>query len=192
MSRIQLEFLTSDDDTIQVCTLYWELDEQMSFTHKLTDLANMQNLSSRELSKFVSQRCQALSTEDVCSGCGIPYVYKNRSDFQQRTRYSYTDWLCATCIEQERARQKALQIAEEERQRALINTAFSSVGKLPVDLNQLTFEDAISLLSLVRLAASEDFSHIVPLRLTTEPFAPTENFSYEVIRQLFQIGRAHV
>ena len=186
MSLIQLEFLTSDDNTIQTCMRYWALDEQGNFTYKLTDLANSQNLSSRELSKFVGQNCRALSTTYVCSGCGTPYVYKNRSDFQQWTRYHRDTWLCDTCIEQERARQKALQIAEEERQRAFINTTFSSVEKTPVDLSQLTFAHAIYLLSLVRLAASEDFSHIIPLRLTTESLAPTENFTYEVIRQLFQ------
>jgi hypothetical protein len=185
MSLIQLEFTTTDNDIIQVCTCYWKLDEQMNFTYKLTDLANMQNLSSRELSKFVSQSCRALSIKDACSGCATPYVYKNRSDFQQRVRYVHTDWLCPTCIEQERARQKALQIAEEERQRELVNSAFSSVEKIPIDLSQLTFEDAVYLLSLIRLAASEDFSHLIPLRLTTEPLAPTENFSREVILQLF-------
>jgi hypothetical protein len=186
MSLIQLEFLTSSENIIQICTLYWEHDEQGSFIYKLTDLAKMQNLSSKELSKFVGQHCRALATNDVCSGCGVFYVYKNRSDFQQRIRYRYDNWLCAACIEQERARQKALQIAEEERQCALIDITFSSVEKPPIDLNQLTFEHAVYLLSLVRLAASEDFSYIMPLRLTTEPLAPTENFTYEVIRQLFQ------
>lgn len=185
MSLIRLELLTSDDDSIQICTRYWEVDEQGNFTYKLSDLAKMQNLSSRELSKFVSQSCQALSIKDVCSGCGTPYVYKSRSDFQERIRYHRDDWLCANCMEQERVRQRALQIAEEERQRTLINTNFSSVEKIPIDLSQLTFEHAVYLLSLIRLAASEDFSHIVPLRLTTEPLTLTENFSYEVIRQLF-------
>jgi|ERR1041384_4122278 hypothetical protein len=186
MSLIQLEFLTSDDNLIQICTLYWAQDDQGNFAYKLTDLAKMQNLSSREFSKFVGQYCRALSTNNVCSGCGAPYVYKNRSDFQQWIRYHQDDWLCATCIEQERTRQKALQIEEEERQRAFIDTTFSSVERTPIDLSQLTFEHAIYLLSLVRIAASEDFTHIMPLHLTVARLAPTENFTYDVIRQLFQ------
>ena len=185
MSLIQLEFFTGDSNVIQICTYYWELDEQMNFPNKLTDLANMQNLSTRELSKFVSQNCRALSTKDVCSGCRDPYVYKTRSDFQQRIRYPHTNWLCPTCIEQERARQKALQIAEEEQQREMVNSTFSSVEKTPIDLGEITFEDAVYLLSFIRLAASEDFTHLIPLRLITEPLAPTENFSREVILQLF-------
>src|SRR5438067_1456175 len=156
MSMIHLEFLTNDDNIIQLCTLFWEHDEQGNFTYKLTDLARTQNLSSRELSKFVGQHCQALSTNDVCSSCDAPYLYKNRSDFQQRIRYRRNNWLCATCVEQEKARQKALQIAEEERQQAFIATTFSSIERIPIDLSQLTFEQAIYLLSLVRLAASED------------------------------------
>jgi hypothetical protein len=186
MSPMQLEFLTSDDNIIQICTLYWEHDEQGIFTHKLKDLAGMQNLSSSELSKFVGQHCRALSVNDVCSGCGASYVYKNRTDFQQRVRYYHNSWLCAACVEQERKRQKALQVAEEERRRALIYTTYSSVERSPIDLSQITFEHAIYLLSLIRLAASEDFTHIQPLRLITEPLAPTNSFTSEVIVQLYR------
>lgn len=69
MSLVRLEFLTDDNYLAQLCTLYWQVDQEGHFAYKVADLARNSGLSTNELSKKVKNSCRALSTANFCYKC---------------------------------------------------------------------------------------------------------------------------
>lgn len=186
MSLIRLEFLTQDDTLQRLCKRYWEFDKELNFIHKVADLSNEFNIPYRTLNKVVTEYSNAYSTEELCSSCGSPYVYSSRSDFQQRHRWDRKSWICPDCTDKLAEQQKAEKVALEQRRRKIIEEAFDLSNTKPVDLLGISFEDAVCLLSLVRLGASEDLSFIRPLWTIKDLLAPTDDMQYAIIKQLYQ------
>lgn len=188
MSLIQLEFLTDDEEIIKICEQYWDIDENLKFQQSVASIARTFGLKSSQISKFVAQYCEAKSTKISCSSCNAPYIYSNRSDFQYQQRSPNTaTWTCSNCEKIERQRRIEEQKTIEEQKRFLIREEFSLAKQnRELDIHSMSLENAVYLLSLVRVGASEELDFIKPFTSISQPFSPSQEYSYEIIKQLFR------
>jgi hypothetical protein len=188
VSLVRLEFLTDDEDLIQLCTLYWQIDQEGVFACKVADLARNFGLSTNELSKRVKNSCKASSTAKFCDECKSAYVYSSRTDIQNLLRYPTHSWLCEDCTKKQEAREKAEQAAVILRKRQLVLEIFSLDQMEEIDVKTLALEDIVYLISFVRLGAAEDFSFIRPLGSITDLLSPRKHFDYDILKRLYRKG----
>ncbi|WP_420627840.1 hypothetical protein [Candidatus Leptofilum sp.] len=188
MPLIQLEFLTDDDEIINICKDYWEMDENLKFKQSVASIAKTFGLKSNQTSKFVAQHCNAKSAKIVCANCNEPHIFSNRSEFQYQQRYSNSaTWICSNCERAERQRKIEDQKALEEQKRFLIREKFSiEKQNRTLDIHSMSLENAVYLLSLVRLGASEDLDSVRPFSSISQQLSPTQEYNNEIIKQLFR------
>jgi hypothetical protein len=186
VSLDRLEFLTDYENLIQLCALYWQVDQEGDFACKVADLARNFGLSTNELGKRVKNSCKALSTASFCDECKAAYAYSSRADIQNLLRYPTFRWLCEDCTKRKEAREKAEQAALIVQNRKLIQQIFSLDQVGEIDAKTLTLEDIVYLISFVRLGAAEDFSFIRPLRSITDLLSPRKHFDYDILKRLYR------
>ncbi len=186
MSLVRLEFLTDDENLIQLCTHYWQVDQEGNFACKVADLARNFGLSTNELGKRVKNSCKALSTANFCDECKAAYVYSSRTDIQNLLRNTTFRWLCEDCTKRKVAREKAEQAALIVQKRKLVQQNFSLDLVEEIDAKTLALEDIVYLINFVRLGASEDFSFIRPLGSITDLLSPRKHFDYDILKRLYR------
>jgi hypothetical protein len=188
VSIVRLEFLINDERLIQLCTLYWQIDQEGNFACKVANLARDFGLSTNELSKKVKNSCKAFSTENFCDECKAAYVYSSRADIQNLLRYPTRQWLCEDCTKRKEARARSEQAALIVRRRKLVEEIFSLDQVEEIDAQTLALEDIVYLISFVRLGASEDFSFIRQLGSITDLLSPRKHTDYEILKRLYRRG----
>jgi hypothetical protein len=186
MPLLNIKYYTDDPSHRKMCELYWELTDEINFKYKVSDISREFGVSSSRLSKFVNQFCEVYSTQIKCKNCNANYIYQSRSDFQNLQSSVLNGWLCDNCISEKKAQELKEKAFLEEQQRQIIRTHYAPSLKKTINIREISFEDAIGLLSIIRLAGSEDLNHIDALWTVKQPLAPTETLKYDVIRQLYQ------
>lgn len=186
MSIVQLEFLTQDEARIALCQKYWEVNSDLRFAYKTTDLAREYNLKPRELIGIVTLSCKATLPGDACSECGTSYIYSSRENLIRRNRGTPPPWLCEDCTRRREERGAAEQAARNAERRALIQTIYGDVPRGPRDPAGLPLAEAVFLVSLVRLCGTEDLSYVRALgTVSTGSFSPTKKFDHSILKQLW-------
>jgi hypothetical protein len=186
VSLVCLEFLINDEHLVQLCTLYWQADQEGNFTYKVADLARNFGLSTNELSKRVKNSCKAFSTENFCHECKAAYVYSSRADIQNLLRYPMRQWLCENCTKRKEARERAEQAALIIRKRKLVEQIFTLDRVGEIEAETLALEDIVYLISFVRLGAAEGFSFIRPLGSITDLLSPQKHLDYDLLKRLYR------
>jgi hypothetical protein len=195
---IDLEVNAEDPTIVEMCQRYWQLDDEGNFVGTVQQIADDHGLSQYELRETVKAHCTARSTDSACERCGSPFIYTSRTDYQSPSfrRRSPHRQLCQDCdaevaeqrrLEQERARAKreAELRRQQEDQRVVILNTFSGVPEQPVDPRDLSLEDTVFLLSVVRFGATEDFGEIRPLESVEGALTPTANLTEAVVTHLY-------
>lgn len=186
MSIVQLEFLTQDEVRIALCRKYWEMNSDLRFAYKTTDIARENSIKPRDLIGIVTSLCTATLLGDVCSECGTPYIYSSRENLLRRNRGLPPLWLCENCTQRREEQRAAAQAAKDAERRNLIQSIYGNVPRGPRDPITLSLEDAVFLTSLVRLCGTEDLSHIRPLvSVSMGSFSPTNKFDDSILKQLW-------
>ena len=183
MYPLQLEFLTDDEKVIQLCRQYWQCDESCKFPLTVAQLAKEYGLKSGDVSNLVYTNCNAYSDNKICPVCSEPTIFQNRTDYQQQCRWPSKAQVCTECQEKEAKRVRDEQAALLEQKRRIINERFSIVSRA-VNIQELSLEDAVYLLSFIRATGSEDFSYFGPLEHTTNKLSPLASYDYEIISHL--------
>lgn len=80
MATIELEILTEDKELATICQLYWEVDEEFNFVHKVAELAELTKIDKKKLPAIIKEACNAYVSEWECKECRKPYTFSNRSD----------------------------------------------------------------------------------------------------------------
>lgn len=187
MSQIQLNFFTDNEEITSICKQYWDLDEDYKFKQSVANIAKTFGLKSNQTSRLIAEYCNAFSPKYVCDICETPYIFANRSDYQNWQRSQAISWICPSCREAQRERKLKEQKAIEEQKRIVVREEFSLDKRhRAIDIQLLPLDSAIYLLALVRLGASEDLSYIRPFASTSQPLAPSQDYGYEIIKQLFR------
>ncbi len=186
MSIVQLEFLTKDQAHIELCRKYWDMNNELRFVYKTTDIAREYNIKPRDLIGIVTSSCKATLLGDVCSDCGTQYIYSSRDNLLRRNRGLPPAWLCETCTQRREDQRAAERAAKDAERRALIQSIYGGATHGPRDPATLSLEDAVFLTSLVRLCGTEDLSHVRSLG-TVSPgsFSPKKKFDHNILNQLW-------
>jgi hypothetical protein len=51
----KLEILTEDDEVAAICQLYWEVDDEFEFIHKVSELAEAVKIDKKKLPSIVKE-----------------------------------------------------------------------------------------------------------------------------------------
>lgn len=193
MSSINLKFLTEDELIIEICTLYWSLDNEIKFKYSVTDLTKTYRLTKNQLSELVKQNCQAFTTKKQCLTCGDHYIFSNRTTFVQFEQAnkrlgenSLTTWNCSRCEKEEKQNRIEQEKKIAQQKRYIIQDVFSLEKRDYVDWQEITLENAVYFLALFRLGASEDLTYIRSLGELSKHLSPSDEFSHKIIKQLYQ------
>ena len=187
MPELQLTFLTEDTKSIDICNHYWAVDTDLKFKHSVASVTNTFGLKSNQVSKLVAEYCNAHFENFTCEICDKPYIFSNRSDFQRWQRYPNNLWVCSDCKQAEQQRKIEEQKVLQQQKQFIIGEEFAlEKRQRAIEINSLSLEDAVYLLSFIRLGASENLDIVKAFESTSKLLAPSQEYSYEIIKQLFQ------
>jgi hypothetical protein len=191
---IVLKFKSENDNLIRLSQKYWELDSEFKFVYRVNDLAEEFGVSPYSLNKLISEHCEAFSTVIVCENCGKQDVFFSRSDFQEHHRLfrKKKTWLCSDCSFARQSHEVEVRLVLERKRQALIREHYSLSRRSPSNIKALSFENAVYLLSFIRYAGTEDLDFAWPFQSIDEPFAPTKDFEYDILKQLYRAGVIYV
>lgn len=168
----------SDTERTNMCLMYWETDQAGEFSYPVSVIAKKFGETSHTINKKVKNFCVAYATEVTCITCSAPYEYKNRADY--KSRYGTTHYKCDECIAEENRE-------EERSKQEMLNSQLRSRQKYPFSIEQLTFSDAVYLLSILRYQASEDLRYLKPYSSNqTEILSPKHSYDMEIYRSLLR------
>jgi hypothetical protein len=199
---IQLEIITEDKQLASICELYWEVDADLNFVHKVGDLAKLADSDRTKLPALIRENCNATINDWNCSNCGKPYIFSGRSDFSNNRRYlldgSYRErpFLCVNCLEEKQKREieqrklqeeaaRQVREAAEVEARKKIREIYNLSERQPIDIQSLSLADAIYLISIMRGGAIEDLTRIMPVAMFEQPLSADHEFSTEIISYLY-------
>jgi hypothetical protein len=184
---LQINFLTEDSLKMQICEAYWMQAGDGTFVFKVKEIADKYGLQYQGFSKLISQWCQAYSSEDACSECGERFwVFKSRSEYKSR-KSSRSAWICSSCRRKKQEEVKQRQAS----QRTVLLNYYENVGDGVVNVEDIddrpttTLKNVVTLLSIIRLTATEDLSHIRPLHtLGDGRLSPTPKYDLDLLKGL--------
>lgn len=198
---LQIEIITENKDLASICKLYWEVDSDLNFVHKVGELAELAKIDKAKLTSVVREACRTTISDWKCSNCKKPFVFSGRSEFTKNrslllnSSYRQYSFLCANCEKEKRekeieekkrqveAARKAREVAEIELRKKIRENY--DLAKRPVtDVQDLSLTDAIYLISIIRGGAYEDLTKIIPVRMFEHPLSSDDDFSTEIIRHL--------
>ncbi len=115
LMMIELQFLSTDPDEIELAKRYWSISEDGKFAHNVSKLLPFRSLkTTSQLTSLLRSVVVAKDLNQRCSQCEQPGVLTSRSQLQ--TRGGTTRHPCSTC---KAAAELAKRAAIEEAARAL-------------------------------------------------------------------------
>lgn len=186
MSNLQIDFLTDDEEVKRLCRLYWDVAVAPDFSTTVAELGTRFGMTAREVIKIATENCLAFSLDRACPRCKVPYIYTSRSDYQEKYRAPNRNRLCPKCAIEETEFKRTQHLKEIEQKCKAIQDTFSLEPQVPQDIRSLSLEDAICLLSFIRISASEDLSVLKSLASITQPLSPNPEYDEEIVQRLFQ------
>src|SRR5215211_5153552 len=111
---LKVEILTQDEELSVICRMYWQVDEEWRFVHRVGDLAKLTNIESprTRLPQTIREASYAYVVGWNCTRCEKPHKFYVRSDFPKHSSDIGKPGLCSECKAQDR-----LQEAAEARKR---------------------------------------------------------------------------
>ncbi|HEY4101393.1 MAG TPA: hypothetical protein VGM20_11030 [Gemmatimonadales bacterium] len=193
MLTIHIEIWTDESQIAQLCYDYWRLDdEQEAFDIGIADLAATCGIAHGKIPSTVQSSCTASLLDLECSSCGASYVLQSRSDFLALVKSPLPLWTCSVCKQQALEKAASAKQQREESTRELIASNIAAIRDEGAQFEQLSFTDAIYLLSVVRAGGSEDLSHISPLGEYPLALTPSLDWDKEILTRLEKHQLIHV
>ncbi len=193
MAPLEIDLLTEDEKIAQTCRDYWDCDENGKFRIPVAQVAKDHGLKNNEVTIIVHQNCNVFSADYIYSNCGDMPDVANRSVYQQVVRSGGRETICHSCQEEanrlakaERELAKAEREVELDRRRQVIAMHYPLKSDEAPDVHSLTLEDVVYILSFARAVASEDLTLCLPLESCLSAFAPTTDYSVEIVEHLRQ------
>jgi hypothetical protein len=199
---LKLEILTEDEELAAVCQLYWEVDNEFEFVHKVSALVQTAKIDKKKLPSVVKEACNAYVPSWKCEDCKKPYVFSSRSDLTSNKRYlilpasEKVSYVCSDCQRKRRekeAQEREKRLEEEKRAREIIEKekrqkireVYDLSNRDPIDIQSLSLTDIVYLLSMMRAGAYENLLKIMPVAMFEQPLSPTKEFTSEIIKYLY-------
>ncbi len=193
---LKVETLTQDEELATICKMYWEVNAEWQFVHKVGELAKLTNIerAATRLPQVMRESCYAYIEDWRCPRCEKPHKFYSRSEFSSNRRNIGLSFLCDECRRQDQIReaaetQKGNAEAERTRQetktrmREKIRETYDLSKKRPIShIYGLSLTDAIYLISIMR-GAYEDLTKIKPIELFEQPLAGDKDLTKEIVIQ---------
>lgn len=206
---LQLEIITEDKELASICELYWEVDSNLDFVHKVSELAELAKIDKAKLTSIIREACHATLNDWKCSNCGKPFVFSGRSDFTRNrslllnSSYRQHSFLCGDCEKIRREKEaeekkRQLESARRNREAAEIETrkkirkTYDLARRQPIDIQSLSLTDAIYLISILRGGAYENLTKIMPVSMFEQSLSSDDGFSTEIIHHLYENSLIYV
>lgn len=184
--NIELVIHTDDEQVCELCTDYWRLADKKMFTCKLSELSEKHNLPAADIRRLVNRNSTAFSCKLSCIKCGVPYSFKSRTDYLDSWRtHAITHWICDTCDEVQKKEKAVLREKKKHLKYDILCEFYQGECADGLTIAEISFSDAVYLLSVIRTGASEDLSHIVPHEYYEIPLSPSKDFDREILLQLY-------
>jgi hypothetical protein len=194
---LKVEILTQDEELATICKMYWQVDVEWQFVHKVGELAKLTNIerAATRLPQLMRESCYAYIEDWRCPRCEKPHKFYSRSEFSSNRRSIGMSFLCDECRRQDQIReavetQKRNAEAERTRQetrtkmREKIRETYDLSKKRPIShIYRLSLTDAIYLISIMR-GAYEGLTKIKPIELFEQPLAADKDLTKEIVIQV--------
>jgi hypothetical protein len=112
--KFQIELLTEDKNTRELCTAYWEMDTDGNFTHSLANLAERFHIGQVAITSAAKKNCRAFPENRFCKQCQKPTVYVDNRKKAQTVWLNAKPDYCKKC-QQEKDEQVQLQTKEQSK-----------------------------------------------------------------------------
>lgn len=96
MLKLKLEFLTEDKRKREICELYWKMDNNGKFAHKVSEITKRFNMKQHELIKMLKESCRVFDQASTCEDCGQPADYFYHRIYLPSCTWTY-DKICPKC-----------------------------------------------------------------------------------------------
>lgn len=190
-------FLSDNEKTLDICMRYWSLENNGTWSVKVTALQQESGWSQRDLLALIGHSCRSYIGRIRCQDCGGLAEITSRQQFAATARdfvrkgHVHRCHKCAQVAEQKRI---AEAVAEDERKKAQVANALMalSVNLDPVDYGALGYTEAFLLYSVLR-AAGECWEGRQILSLETQAgnLAPTDEMTTAIYMQLYESPPLH-
>lgn len=117
-----IEFLSEDEEQHELCHLYWQTNEDGTFTYRVSDLATRYDCKNRDVVARVKKHCRAYRSDWRYQSCGRPLAYViSRCDMQLGKGRTSVPELCSDCQQKasQQDHEKQAQAAHEARREKL-------------------------------------------------------------------------
>lgn len=187
---IELEFLTDDESTRELCRKYWQLGDGERFEYTASSLAKAAHVLPGTLASRVGQSCIAVTRDHTCASCAAPRRLRSRDDYLKLRRHRVARaWSCPNCLDSERAETARAHERTVQLKRDVLFSALKDATVRGMRFDQTrVLEEVVYLVSLLRVAATEDFSSLRSLEDLTTPLSPTWELDREIVERLFGHG----
>ncbi len=206
---LQLEIVTENKELASICELYWEVDSNLDFVHKVSEIAELANINKTKLTTDIRDACLAFVSDWKCSECGAPYVFSGRTDFTRNrsllvnNSYHQRTLICRRCktvkkekeiIEKKQQEESARQDrkAIEIKMRKEIREKYDLSNRQLSDVKDLSLTDTIYLISMLRGGVYENLNKIMPVSMFEQKLSSDSEFSTEIINHLYKKGLIYV
>jgi tetratricopeptide (TPR) repeat protein len=170
---------------LELAQQYWAWSDPGIWTHSLKELSSRFGKPASKVKDAVFRSSWAMSATITCTGCAKPYVYTGRQDYEARSA-SKTTFSCPSCVQQQETQRKANAEAVMISRRRVVQAHFEMSALPAVQVSQLSLEEAVNLLSIVRAGANEDMRSIEPMQSYIEKLGPSHEFSRDMVNGLYQ------
>jgi hypothetical protein len=201
----KVRIITQDEEFANICQLYWEVDQDWRFVHRVSDVAKLTDIESprTRLPQAIRLACYAYVDGWNCTRCQNPHKFYLRSDLPKHSSDIGKPGLCSECREKDRIHQvaedqKRKEDAERTRQevrarmREKIRETYDLSKRRPIShIFSLDLTDAIYLISIMR-GAYEDLTKIKPIELFEQPLAADKDLTKEIVIQSHDNGLIYV
>ncbi|KIH85764.1 hypothetical protein [Pseudomonas batumici] len=107
---VELDFLTTDPEEMELANRYWAMNEYGEFLMPLKDLVPFKEIKQpAQLTKFVRTLCLAYDLNDICK-CGKPHRANGRSNVSRSQRQSHHP--CEACLQRQLLEKQEREAAE--------------------------------------------------------------------------------
>lgn len=188
-SRLEIEFLTEDEELRDLCRQYWAQAETGEFTHRVSAIGALLNIRASEVTSRVGSSCGALCRDFRCSQCGTARRFKSRAEFAGVLRSDTSlPWTCSPCKDATRVKALELRDREARLRRELLASHLAEATRSGLTIDRLSLTDLVYLVSVLRAGGTEDMSAVRSLNRLTSRLSPTRTLDIEIVTTLYKRG----
>jgi len=144
---VRLEFLTQDQQEIDLAKRYWAMDEEGSYLERVGDLLPFREITlPGSVAKYVRQICWAYDENQVCPECDEELRINGRGDAKKTPQRSSHP--CNDCQEDQRKEQKERDAAERAELEKRLEPYIASMRAKTISYSDLT-DDAVVVLQAI-------------------------------------------